>query len=880
MSPPFQRPLIRTKISIPSQQAQVVARPRLSEKLEAGIRRPLTVVAAPAGFGKTTLLADALRGRELDFRVAWLSLDDEDSHPARFFYHLVATLQTVAPDVGRAFISLIGSLQLPSPKDLIALLLSEIPEAPERIVLVLDDFHLITNSEIHAAFAFLVERMPEQLRLVIVTREEPNLPLARWRTQHRVSEIGLEDLRFSVDEAALFLDQAMGLGVDPQLARALEKRTEGWVAGLQMAALALKNPGRDETLSDVQQRAADFSGGHRSVIDYLATEVLRRQPPEIHDFLRKTAILDRLSAPLCDAVTDRTDSSSLLARLEQANMFLLRLDEHRQWYRFHRLFSDFLRSGLDAKAQRQSHLKASAWFEAQGLGEEAIKHAFAAGDLPTTVRLFRTFADDVLSRGEVSKLRAWLDELPDDLIRAHSDLASYKAWLLYLGGKTAQAEPYARLARESEASVATPIRRGMLSTIHAYITLNWGDPREAVSFARQALDQLGSGASFFRIYALSMLGQAQGLTGDRKCGIETLRDAVQLGEEMGNHLLTVDAAGLLATMMCARGQLREAMILCRNAIQRFVDAKGAAEPIAGLLYIQLGLIDFELDDLESARRRLLTGIDLSRQLGVVFYTLVGLCGLAKLQHVQGEREAAWTTLAEAREISQRPESQRRRRMIGLVLAELHLREGNIEGAARTLEELRPLAGGGTENEGLVFARLLLAQHQPTRASHALKQLETAAQRDSFYGSLVAIHVLQAMCMRALGDQAAAVEHVAQAVSLAVAEGYRRVFLDEGRALIGLLSQVRHVAPAFVKDLLERFYPEEETLPLGPLPEALSKMEREILGLVNLGLTNQEVGDKLGITVSTTKWYLTQIFGKLQVRNRTSAIARARQIGLL
>ena len=880
MSTSFHRPLIPTRTSIPSQRAQIVARPRLSEKLEGGLGRPLTVVAAPAGFGKTTLVANALRERERDFRVAWLSLDDEDSHPVRFFYHLVAALQSVAPEVGRAPIFLIGSLQLPSSKDLIALLLGEIPDASGRIVLVIDDFHLITNPEIHDAFAFLVERMPEQLRLVIATRDEPNLPLARWRSQQRVSEIGLEDLRFSVDEATMFLEHAIGPGIEPRLVRALEKRTEGWIAGLQMAALALKSPGHGEAVNDIAQKAAAFTGEHRSVIDYLAAEVLRRQPPEIHDFLRKTAVLDRLSAPLCDAVTGGTDSKAILTRLEQANMFLLRLDDRRQWYRFHRLFSDFLRSDLDAATQRQSHLKASAWFEEHGFGEEAIRHAFAGGDVAATVRLFRAFADDVLSRGELSKLRAWLDELPDPLVRTHSDLACYRAWVLYLHGKTAQAEPYARLARELDVSDATPTRRGMLSTIHAYIALNWGDPREAVAPARRALDQLGNGTSFFRIYALSMLGQAQALTGDRESAIDTLRDAVQLGQEIGNHLMTVDATGPLAEMMIAKGQLREAMVLCRNGLEHFVDAKGTVEPVAGLLYIQLGIIDLELDELDSARYRLMTGIDLSRQLGVVFYTLLGLRALARLQHVRGEREAAWNTLAEAREIAQRPESPRRRRLVGLVVAELQLREGNVQSAARTLEEVRPLTGAGSEHEMLVGARLLLAQNQPMRAADLLDRLERAAEREHFFGSLVAIHILQAMCQRALNDEAAAVRHVEHAVSLAASEGYRRVFLDEGRALTGLLSRARHVAPAFVKDLLERFSPEEDTLPIAPLPEALSKMEREILGLVNLGLTNQEVGDRLGITVSTTKWYLTQIFGKLQVRNRTGAIARARQIGLL
>ena len=327
----------------------------------------------------------------------------------------------------RPAISLLGGLQMPAPKDVVALLLNEITDLPGRMVLVLDDYHVIDDPEIDAALAFLVERMPEQLRLLISTRAEPRLPLPRWRTLQRVSEIGLDDLRFSLDEARLFLKQAMGLEVDLESTQALEARTEGWIAGLQMAALSLQHPVRSESVADVAKRAAEFSGEHHYVIDYLAAEVLRRQPGEIHTFLRQTAMLDRLCAPLCNAVTGRADSKTILARLEQANMFLLRLDDHRHWYRYHRLFADFLRSGVDAAEERRLHLKASAWYEANGFGEEAMKHALAAQDIPATVRLFRALADDALSRAEISKIRAWLDALPDSTIRTHTDLAGYKA---------------------------------------------------------------------------------------------------------------------------------------------------------------------------------------------------------------------------------------------------------------------------------------------------------------------------------------------------------------------------------------------------------------------------------------------------------------------
>ncbi len=570
----------------------------------------------------------------------------------------------------------------------------------------------------------------------------------------------------------------------------------------------------------------------------------------------------------------------MLSRLERANMFLLRLDDTQQWYRYHQLFAEFLRAETSSAENRRQHLKASEWYEANAFGEEAIRHSLAARDYPATVRLFRAFADDVLASGELSKLRAWIDELPDELIRTHSDLACYRAWTLYLNGQTAQAEPYARIARDLESRNDPLQRRGMLAAIHAYIALNWGDPRDASVSAKLALQCLGDSASFFRIYALSLLGQAQGLIGERVQAVETLSKGVMLGQQLDNHFMTVDAMGPLIHMMTAQGFLREARVMCQQGINRYVDTKGSPAPVAALLYIRLGILDYEQNDLEAARYRLLTGIDLSRQLGMVFYALLGLRTLAKLQHVSGEREAALNTLAEASEIAQWPESTRCRRLIGIVTAQLQLREGNVAGAARTLDELRALIGHDQEEVKLLAARIYLARNQPTRSLNVLCPLEENARKESFNGSLITIQVVQALCKRALGEHAAAGRYLANAVSLAAPAGFCRVFLDEGTVLSDILSNIRHAAPVFVQELIGKLAEEEKISPAGAMPVGLSRMEREILKLVNQGLTNQQVSERLSITLNTTKWYLSQIFGKLNVRNRTQAIARARQVNLL
>jgi LuxR family maltose regulon positive regulatory protein len=871
--------LIRAKTSIPAAGTQIVARPRLAGKFLEGLQRPLSLIAAPAGFGKTTLVADALRHHRGNFEVAWLSLERKDRHLIGFVYQLAATLQAIAPGIGRELGFLIDRLQIPAADALVSALIDEIAGIEKRIVLVLDDFHAAASPETLAALNYLVEHIPEQLRLVLVSRAVPGLPLVRWRMQQRLAEIGPAELRFSSGEAARFLERALDFPLPEELLRALEEKTEGWIAGLQMAVLSLQHARGEWTLDHFARRVASFCGGHRHVLDYLADEVFSRQVPGVQRFLRQTSGLNLLCAPLCDTVTGRADSRNMLLRLEQANMFLRPLDENRQWYRYHPLFAEFLRIETDPAELRRQRLCASAWYEENGLADEAIRQAVAAGEHPLTVRLFRAFADNVLSLGELSKLRGWLDELPDELLRAHSDLACYKAWTLYLGGRTAQAQPYAQLARQLERNDDPPKRRGMLAVIHAYIALSWGDPREAVVNARHALEWLGESASFFRVYAHSLLGQALALTGERSAAAAILGKGVELGQRIGSPFMTIDAMGPLIQMMTAQGKLREARAMGRNAIRQYVDAKGSPAPVAALLYIRLGILDHERNDLEAAGQRLLTGIELSRQLGMVFYSLLGLRALARLRHVRGEREAAWDTLAEAGELAQRPESARRRRLIALTVAELQLREGNADGAARTLDEIRAMVDYAGEEETLLAARVFLARRQPVRALKLLAPLEERAGADGFAGSLIAIHVLQALCRKSAGEKAAAARCAAAAVSLAASGGYKRVFLDEGRAMAELLENVRHVDPAFVSGLLESFGSDEETLPSAALHENLSRMEREILKLVSAGLTNRQIGEKRGITVSTTKWYLTQIFGKLNVRNRTQAMARARQLKL-
>jgi ATP/maltotriose-dependent transcriptional regulator MalT len=419
----------------------------------------------------------------------------------------------------------------------------------------------------------------------------------------------------------------------------------------------------------------------------------------------------------------------------------------------------------------------------------------------------------------------------------------------------------------------------MWYAFHSYLALNWGDPKDAIEPAKRALEELEASSSFFRVFAKSMLGQAQALCGERNAAIETLNDTIALGRKLGNHLMTLDALGHLTPLMIARGDLREAIVRCKEAAAKYVDSAGEPLPVSGFVHISLGVLAYETNDLDAARRYLESGIALCQQLGMVYPTMMGQRALAKLQFATGDRETAWNTLAETREIAERPESPRRKRSIAVMTAELQLREGNVGEATRTLAAAHELKGSTTEHESLAFARLLIAQHHPSLAEARLAKLDDAAVADRCDGSLAAIRVLQALCKRAQGHHSAALRHLESAVSLAASRGYRRMFLDEGIGLSTMLAQVRHVAPEFVSALLDALPQEAETM-APALAEPLSKSEREILRLLNVGATNQEIADKLGTTIGTTKWHLNQIFGKLQVRNRTGAIAKARQLKLL
>ena len=872
---PLSSTLINTKIIFPRRRSRLVRRAELFDRLTAAAELPFTLICAPAGFGKTTLVSEWLRQEIPRRRAAWIGLDAEDTDPVHFLRYMVASLATIEPVLGQRLKPLLNSMIVPSLSAFMTTLLAEAASARRQMTLVLDDYHLCENIEINAALTLLVDRMPEQLRLIMISRRRPQLPLSLWRSRQQLTELVGNDLRFSSDQIDLFLRDTMGLELDFQTHRAFEAHTEGWVAGLQLAALAYQARG-NESSADPPVKVMSFGGRHGDIVDYFGGEVLRHLPVEMCSFLRKTSVLDRLCGDLCDAVTGEANGAAMLAQLEQSNMFVVRLDDDREWYRYHHLFAEYLLGELSPKERADLFRRACAWYESRGYSREAMRSALAADDIPSAIRVFREDAEKHLARGEIRTLIEWLDAIPEADVRANIDLMAYKAWLLYVNGQPLVARAYSALSPTDAGHLPSP-HRGMFLTFQAYLALNWGTPGDAIPLARSAVAEFGNSKSFFRPYAVSLLGQAQAIVGDTIGAMQTLRTGVELNIEVENDLMALDGLCHLAPLMCARGELRDAITMCESAAEAHLDSGGRPLPIAGMVHVPLGALLYETNDLDGAIHHAMLGLELAQRLGMVYLTFLAQLCLAKIRYARGERDFAQKALAVAGELARQPLNPRRHRLVLTTTAELQLRDGNVLAATRTLEQLSRRGYKTSESEALLKAQVLLAQGRTRTAMYILSKLELSANKDRREGSLVRICVLQALGANAEHKHAEALAKLEIAVSLAATDEYRRPFLDSGDCLVPRLRQVK-IAPAFVKSLLSQFSGVGSNCPPNDmLSEHLTKSEMRILGLLSGGLKNQEIADQLGTTVATTKWHLVQIFGKLHVRNRTEAILKASQL---
>jgi LuxR family maltose regulon positive regulatory protein len=927
--------ILMTKLHIPLPRPQLVHRSRLIERINEGLqRRPsVTLISAPAGFGKTTLVSEWVR--QTDLPITWLSLDERDNDPIHFLNYFVTSLQQIVSEIDQVAQDMLQTSPAPPPETLMTILINQIDASPIDVqyIFVLDDYHLIHNPIIHHALTFLLDHLPPQLHLVITTRVDPPLPLARLRARGQLVELRAQDLRFTVDETATFLNQVMGLRLSAEDIAALEARTEGWIAGLQLAALSMQGRATERVADFI----AAFSGSHRHVIDYLAEEVMAQQSDDIHDFLCQTSILNQLTPPLCNAVTGRRDSEVILTQLEQANLFLILLDDQRNWYRYHHLFADFLRSHLNQDLPDQVpelHRRASEWYEQQGLSTAAIEHALSAKDFKRAAHLIEEAADTTLIRSEVTTLQGWIEALPDDVIRVRPLLCVYHAWALVLNGSPLEVAE-SRLQDALKADTAGSVT-GEMFAFRVWLAALQGDTRHTLELSGQALELLPEKSLFLRGIVTASLGLVYIWSGDVEAASRAFAEAVRVGQQTGNLIITGLAQCCLALLAMIQGQLHKTKTLLEQALASAVDGQGRRRPIAGVALIGLGWLLLEWNDLEGATRQLIEGIELTKKWSEIG-ALPGYIGLALARQAQGDIEGANEAIQTAQELAIKFDAiELDDFMVAAYQVRLWVAQGNLEAALRWAEE-RGLTPGPAlsevegEAEGLDrgtdlsdlekeinkasspflraleymgLARLYIAQGRSKDALAILKPLFQTAKTAGWIWYVIEILILQALAYQHQGDTAQALTALEQALSLAEPEGCVHVFINEGASMSKLLRQAaaQGIAVDYARRLLAAF--SDLRLTIGDLRqdsqivnhklalseakgseivnliEPLSERELEVLRLIAAGLSNREIAEELVVAVSTIKTHVNNIYRKLDVSSRTQAIALARALKLM
>ena len=905
--------LLATKLHVPRPRPGFVSRPRLAGALGDGLARRLILVCAPAGSGKTALLADWARSGHRP--VAWLSLDAADNDPVRFWRHAVAALDRARPGIGERAGLLLG---LPAPaslEGLVTALINDLAAQPDdgEVLLVLDDYHLIDAQPVHVSLAFLLEHLPPGLHLVLASRADPPLPLARLRAGGQLAELRTADLRFSAEEAAALLRESAGADLPAAAVAALAARTEGWVAGLQLAALSLAGQ------ADPAGFVAAFSGSHRYVLDYLAEEVLDRQHEELRTFLLETSLLERLSGGLCDAVTGRTDSQAMLERVERAGLFLVPLDEVRGWWRYHHLFADLLRARLQRRPGRVPalHRAAAAWCEDHGLADDAVRHALAAGDPAWAARLVERHVETLLGRSEGATLRRWLAALPAESVRDRPRLCLAQAYGAAMGFQVealeallddaeracavSDDEPYEASAGRPVSSLAN-IPAG-IAFLRAVLARLRGDAALASDYNRQALAQLGEDDWLMRYLVRWNQAAADWLGGRPGPAERGLTEGIAELRAAGQFF-----AGFLAMRVCydlgevqrAQGNLDAALATYRQALEEAGQSSQAA--ITGPAHVGLAQVLYERDEVAAALDHATRGVTLCQQLTFTQSLATGLATLAWIRQAQGDAAGAREAMEEAGQAAPGPGVAGLLNPVPAQRARLQLAQGDVAAAARWAQQ-RGLGpddepGYPREPEYLVLARVLLAQDRPGAALPLLERLHAAAVSQDRAGSVIEIGALRALALAAAGVETAAVDALAGALTLACPQGYVRVFADEGppmAALLGALVAAQRAEQAAARGVplgcLARVlgaFGERPAAGAGRgaaavvpgLVEQLTARELEVLALLAAGAPNPRIAGQLVVSLDTVKKHVSHLLGKLGAANRTEAVTRARQLGLI
>jgi LuxR family maltose regulon positive regulatory protein len=865
--------ILTTKLQVPPLRSSLVPRPRLIARLNAGRNGKLVLVSAPAGYGKTTLVAEWLAQCDAAaLKAAWLSLDENDNDPVRFLAHLIAALRQIDPGLGEATLSMLQAPQPPPPEAVITALINDIASLPTSFVLTLDDYHVIRELGIHKQLDFLVEHQPPQLHLVVITREDPLLPLARLRARGQMVEIRQEDLRFTLEECADFLHRVMDLNLSPSDIASLERRTEGWIAGLQLAGLSMR--GRDDLPGFIEA----FTGSSHYVLDYLVEEVFGRQPADVQDFLLKTSILDRFTAPLCDAVTQQTHSREMLQAFDQGNLFIVALDQSHTWYRYHRLFAELLRQRLRAVgtiSESALHRSACQWFTGEELFPEAIHHALAGEDWGRAAELVSGQSVSMLGRGELITLLGWIKSLPDEAICARPELCRDYGWALTLTGRLDEADVY--LKRAEEAARGNDALLGEILVAQAYNRRARGDNPQAIERARRALSLLPQADSLNRGLVALTLGLAYWSCGNLREAEQAFLETDQAAQQSNNPYARLTALTYLGIIQGIYGRLHRAEELCR----RVVELGGHAPPVAPAC-IELGALLYEWNDREAAARQVQMGIELSQRTGNRMIESDGYRTLASLLQAGGDPGAALTALEKMDQLALSHEVTPLTRLRNAAChVQVALAQGDFAGASRWAEQVTDAADGSLfyPRLGLTSARLLLAQGRKNEAARELEGLYETARLAGWDSGMIEVRALQAMA----AEPADALHFLEDALRKAQPEGFIRTFTDKGEPMKALLERLKSEGgerKPYILTILAAFGGTVKASPSQPMNEPMSERELEILRLLAEGLSNREIAERLVITVGTAKSHVHNILEKLGGNSRAQAVAKARELGLL
>lgn len=881
-------PLLNTKFYLPPVRSTVVPRPRLLSRLDEGMKRPLTLISAPAGFGKTTLVSEwrASDGGR-DVPLAWVSLDSHDSDPIRFLSYLISALARLKPGLGEAELDMLQAPQPPPFEPLLTGLINDLSEFDAPLVLVLDDYHVIHAQPVHEVLAFLLDNLPRPMHLLLLTRADPPLPLARLRARDQMVEIRGDDLRFTQGEAALFLNQVMGLDLSAADVGALEDRTEGWIAGLQLAAVSL------QSREDPSAFIATFGGGHHYIVDYLVEEVLDRQADSLRRFLLQTSILDRLSGSLCDALTEQSDGQATLEQLDGANLFISRLDNDGHWYRYHHLFGDVLATRLRQSSPDQVpelHRRAAAWLEAEGLVSEAIHHSLAAGDQPGAARLVEHNALAMLMHGEAVTVLKWIEAVAS-LLGERPWLGIHLSWAFICTGQFDKIEAVLEIA-EGYGSGRDPdaaARRGHIVAIRAFVAARRGEAQHAMTLARQALEQLPASEAVIRSVAVFTLGEASWQTGELAEARRAFAEASRIDGAAGNVLAAVVALSCTAILLTEQGDLHRAKETYQTALQMATRSDGRRMPAAAQACLGLAGLAYEGNDLETAARHAEQALELGSRWGNPNQLGGTRLIRARLMQARGDAPGAYEELRQAAELTRdQAVTDPTVPQVGAYRVRLWLAQSNLEAAAAWArgQALAPSDKITYPRQipYLALARILMAQRRDDEALSLLERLLAQVEGLGQTGRALEVLVLRSLALETRGDTTGALSDLARALTLGEAEGYVRVFLDEGEPIADLLRRAgsRGIAPQYVAKLLAEFA-KGGTGRLAshqPLIEPLTDRELQVLRLVADGLSNQAIAAQLVVAVGTVKAHTASLYRKLDVASRTQAVARARDLGLL